>query len=134
MLMLHRPACEEERVLRLLSSDADRTAQRGQRARPEPVVPIGVREGREELRRLVRASDKTQRAIEAENRFIAWLLRGAGFLMMAIGIGLIFAPLAVAADIIPFFGDLLRFGTAIFAAVVAGALTAITIAVGSFLT
>jgi hypothetical protein len=42
---------------------------------------------------------------------LTWILRLGGFLMMAFGVGLVFRPLAVVADAVPFFGELLRVGT-----------------------
>ena len=64
-----------------------------------------------------------------ENVVRTWLFRGLGFLLMAFGIGLVFNPLAVLADVIPFLGDMLRMGTGLFAAVTAAALSLLTIAV-----
>ena len=68
--------------------------------------------------------------LEAENRMLTWILRGVGFAMMAIGMGLLFAPLAVAGDIVPLFGDVIRLGTGIASAVVALGLSFVTIALG----
>jgi hypothetical protein len=67
--------------------------------------------------------------MERENTMLTWLLRGGGFLLMAFGLGMVFSPLAVAADVVPFLGDLLRMGVGLFAAVVAGGLSLVTIAV-----
>ncbi len=69
-------------------------------------------------------------ALESQNRALTWILRGVGFAMMVIGLSMLFAPLAVAADVVPFIGDLLRFGTLLFATTVSLALSLITIAVG----
>lgn len=69
-------------------------------------------------------------ALESQNRMLTWILRAVGFAMMAFGLAMIFAPLAVAADVVPFVGDLLRLGTGLFAGVVAAALSLTTIAVG----
>jgi hypothetical protein len=69
-------------------------------------------------------------ALESENRKITWILRGIGFAMMAFGLMLLVGPVAVLGDIVPFVGDLLRFGAALFAGTVAFALSLITIAVG----
>jgi hypothetical protein len=66
--------------------------------------------------------------MEQENTIFTWLLRGAGFLLMAFGIGLVFSPLAVMADVLPFLGDLLRMGVGLFAAVVAAGLSLLTVA------
>jgi hypothetical protein len=78
----------------------------------------------------VRTADQMFAALESENRTLTWILRGVGFLMMAFGLSMFFAPLAVAADVVPFVGDLLRLGTGLFAGVVAAALSLTTIALG----
>jgi hypothetical protein len=58
-----------------------------------------------------------------------WGLRLAGFVVMAIGIALIFQPLVVFADVLPIAGNILGLGIAVFAALVALPLTLITIAI-----
>jgi hypothetical protein len=47
---------------------------------------------------------------DAENTTLAWILRGAGFLMMFFSILLVLQPLATAVDIIPFVGDFMQGG------------------------
>lgn len=69
-------------------------------------------------------------AAQSENRQLTWILRLVGFVLMAVGIALVFRPLTVVADVIPFVGDLLGFGVAIFAAVIAFGLSLVTIALG----
>lgn len=66
--------------------------------------------------------------MEAENTLLTWLLRGGGYLMMAFGIGAILQPIAVFASFIPLFGSLTRGGIAVFALLVAMALSLATIA------
>ena len=58
-----------------------------------------------------------------------WILRLVGFLMMAMGVGLVFAPLAVFGDVIPFIGGLMRSGIFLVAVAVALPLSLITIAI-----
>jgi hypothetical protein len=65
-----------------------------------------------------------------ENNALTWLLRLAGFLLMAVGIYLMVNPLVVLADVIPFLGGLMSAGVAIFAALIAFCLSLITIAIG----
>jgi hypothetical protein len=67
---------------------------------------------------------------EAENNLLTWVLRLVGFLLMAIGIYLVFKPLVTLADVVPFFGNLLSAGVGLFAAVIALVLSLITIAIG----
>jgi len=54
-----------------------------------------------------------------ENRIFTWLLRLAGLVMMFLGFLVIFNPLKVLADVIPFIGSIVGFGTALLAAVLA---------------
>jgi hypothetical protein len=64
-----------------------------------------------------------------ENRIIAWLLRLLGFVLMFIGFGLIFKPLSVLADVLPFLGSLVGAGTGMVAFLLAAAGTITTIAI-----
>lgn len=84
----------------------------------------------EDLAMGTQSAEQMFAALERQNQIFTWILRGVGFAMMAIGLSMLFAPFAVAADVLPFLGDLLRLGTGIFAAVVAAALSLTTIAVG----
>ena len=67
--------------------------------------------------------------MEKENTTMTWVLRAVGFLLMAFGVGLVFSPLAVSANVLPFLGNLLRMGIGLFAGVVAATLSLVTIAV-----
>ncbi len=66
---------------------------------------------------------------QRENTILTWVLRGVGFLLMAFGLGMVFAPLGVAGDVLPFLGNLLRLGTGLVAGVLAFAFSLVTIAV-----
>jgi hypothetical protein len=66
-------------------------------------------------------------AAEQANSNLTWILRGVGLLLMAIGIGLVFRPLAVVADVIPLFGELLRLGVFFIAIALAVPLSILTI-------
>jgi hypothetical protein len=63
------------------------------------------------------------------NTVLTWILRGGGFFVMALGFGLIFRPLAVVADVLPFLGDMLRLGTGLISGVLAFGLSLITISI-----
>ncbi len=75
-----------------------------------------------------KSAEEMLATMESENVMLTWILRAAGFLMMAFGIGMVFSPLAVLADVLPIMGDLLRMGIGLFAAFVAAALSLVTIA------
>ena len=67
--------------------------------------------------------------MQSENTMLTWILRGVGFVLMALGIGLVFGPLVALADVLPLLGDLFQMGIGLFAILVAGALSLVTIAV-----
>lgn len=50
-------------------------------------------------------------AAERSNRMLTWLLRGGGFLLLFLGVGLVLRPLSVLADVVPFVGNLVAAGT-----------------------
>ena len=56
-------------------------------------------------------SQQMFRHAEEGNRILTWILRAVGLLVMAIGFAMIMAPLGVLADVVPIFGDIVRFGT-----------------------
>jgi hypothetical protein len=66
---------------------------------------------------------------EDRNTVMTWILRGGGFLMMFLGIFLIFRPIVVFADVLPLFGTLLGAGIGLFAFLGAATMSFITIAV-----
>ena len=67
-------------------------------------------------------------AEQQANVVITWLLRLCGFLMMLFGLLLIVKPLSVLADVLPFLGGLVGFGTGILSLLLALPLTLVTIA------
>lgn len=71
-------------------------------------------------------------AAERGNMMMAWILRLIGFLMMFIGVKMVLAPLQVLADVVPFIGSIVGFGTGIVAFVVAAPCTLVTIAIAWF--
>jgi hypothetical protein len=66
---------------------------------------------------------------ENSNRTLTWILRLVGFLVMAIGLGMVFNPLRTLAAVLPFLGRLVGAGLGLFAGLVAFALSLVTIAV-----
>src|SRR5215469_735918 len=69
---------------------------------------------------------------ESKNVGRTWLLRGLGFVLMFAGLMLVLSPLSTLGDVIPFIGDLLRFGAAIVAGLVALSLSLVIIAIAWF--
>jgi hypothetical protein len=66
---------------------------------------------------------------ERSNTTTTWLLRVGGFLLMLFGMYSVFRPLAVVADVVPFFGSLVSMGVGVVAFVIAAPLSLLTIAV-----
>jgi len=75
------------------------------------------------------SADAMFKQAEEENQMLTWILRLVGFLMMMFGITMIFRPLTVTADVLPFLGDLLGMGIGLFAGVIAFALSLFTISI-----
>ncbi|WP_160168388.1 TMEM43 family protein [Novipirellula maiorica] len=65
---------------------------------------------------------------EADNANLTWILRAAGVILMFFGVLMGLKPLAVLGDVIPLFGSIVAFGTALVAAAIAISLSLITIA------
>ncbi len=66
---------------------------------------------------------------QARNRMLTWLLRLAGFLAMMIGLNLVFKPLSVVADVLPFLGDLVGMGTGLASFLIAAVLSLATVSI-----
>lgn len=74
------------------------------------------------------AADMFQKA-QDENAIMTWILRAVGFILMWLGIFLVFKPIAVFADVLPIVGTMLGAGIGFFAFLGAAALSFITIAI-----
>jgi len=74
------------------------------------------------------AAEMFQKA-QSDNAILTWILRGAGFFLMFLGIFLVFRPIAVFADVLPLFGTMLGAGIGLFAFLGAASLSVITIAI-----
>lgn len=91
-----------------------------------------VASNKKEFNRLRMGAHTAQSMVEeaqAENKMMTWILRVVGFALMVIGLSMVFSPLAVLADVLPFLGDLMRMGTGLLALLIAGALSFLTIAI-----
>lgn len=76
------------------------------------------------------SAEEMFQAAQDANRVLTWILRVVGFVLMAIGVFLVFRPLTVVASVIPILGDLLGLGIALFAGVIALGFSLITISIG----
>jgi len=69
---------------------------------------------------------------QASNRMITWLIRLGGFVLMGIGFGMLFRPLSVMGDVVPFIGNIIGAGTGFVGFLLAAILSLITIAIAWF--
>ena len=94
-------------------------------------VPYQAKTGTVELLNFgaVSAEEMFSEAQKA-NKFIAWLIRLGGFILMYVGFSSVFRPLSVLADIIPFAGKIVGYGTGAVAFCLALCVSLLTIAVG----
>lgn len=70
-----------------------------------------------------------EKAIQ-ENANLTWILRLVGVVVMVIGFAMIFSPLAVLADVVPFLGNLVGMGTFLISMVLGLSLSCLAIAIG----
>ncbi len=77
------------------------------------------------------AEDMIQHA-ETMNTLLTWALRAGGLIGMWCGLAMIFAPLGTLADVIPFVGSIVRFGTGVVAFTLASVASLVVIAIAWF--
>ena len=63
------------------------------------------------------------------NKIITWLIRVGGFLLMFIGLSMVFKPLSVLADVLPILGDIVGMGTGLVAGFISLICSLVTIAI-----
>jgi hypothetical protein len=68
-------------------------------------------------------------AAQSENALITWLIRGGGLLGMFIGFVMMLSILSIIADVIPFIGSIVGFGTSVIAAILTLILGPLVIAI-----
>jgi len=66
---------------------------------------------------------------EQTNRLIKWAVRLGGFVVMVIGFSLIFRPLSVLGDVVPFIGNIIGAGTFVISLVLAAVISIVVIAI-----
>lgn len=62
------------------------------------------------------------------NAMWTWILRAGGFILMLIGVGMVLRPLSVAADVVPFLGNIMGIGIGILSLLIAAPFTFLTVA------
>ncbi len=105
----------------LVAKQVGSTFEQGYRPGSERPI-LEFKPGAHSLESMVAAAKK-------KNKMIAWLLRFGGWLIMTIGMTMIVAPLRIMASIIPFMGRLVGGVLGFFCALIAAALSLLTIAI-----
>jgi hypothetical protein len=77
-------------------------------------------------------ADAMFKAAHDRNSIVTWILRIIGFVAMWIGIGLLFKPLSVFMDVLPFLGNIAEMGIGFLAGILAFILSVTTIALAWF--
>jgi len=80
-------------------------------------------------RRGIASADEMFSSAEQSNVVLTWVLRGAGWLVMCFGIGLVLRPLSVLASVLPILGDIVGAGTGLIAFLLGSVLSLVTAAV-----
>ena len=75
------------------------------------------------------SADSMIQKAQENNRVLTWILRLAGFILMLTGLGMIFNPLSVLADVLPILGNIVGAGTGIISFLLAAVLSLTTIAI-----
>jgi hypothetical protein len=63
------------------------------------------------------------------NKVLTWVLRVVGWALMFFGLGMMFRPLSVVADVVPFFGTIVGWGTGLLAFAIASLASMLTVSI-----
>ena len=77
-----------------------------------------------------KTADEMFSSLESANAMMTWILRGVGFFCLFIGLNMVFRPLVVVADVLPFLSSMVEAGVGLLAFGIAAPLALITIAIG----
>jgi hypothetical protein len=96
--------------------------------------PYGTKAGGtiELLQTGVHTADAMIQTAQDSNKLLTWILRAVGFVLMFVGLNMIFRPLSVLADVLPILGNIVGAGTGVIAFLLAAGLSAVTVAVAWF--
>lgn len=82
------------------------------------------------VERGLRSADELFNAAESRNAGLGWMLRLGGFALMWLGLAMVFAPLAILADVLPFLGRMTRFVNGLVSGLIAAGISFFAIAAG----
>jgi hypothetical protein len=77
----------------------------------------------------IHSADAMIKQAQESNKFLTWILRLAGFILMGIGLAMALKPLSVLLDVLPFLGSMVHAGTGIISFLLAAVFSLVTIAV-----
>ena len=77
----------------------------------------------------VKTADEMFTSAQKGNAMMTWILRIVGFFIMYTGLKMVFGPLGVLADVLPFLGSLVRMGTGLLSFLIALPCSLVTIAI-----
>ena len=75
------------------------------------------------------SADAMFESAQASNVMMTWILRAVGFVLMFVGLSMVFQPIAVFGDVVPIVGRLLGTGIGLVAGLIAACLSLVTIAI-----
>ena len=81
------------------------------------------------MQTVIHSAESMFESAETSNVILTWILRFVGFIIMALGLKLVFKPLPVIADVLPIAGNIIGAGTGLVANILAAAFSLITIAI-----
>ncbi|MCI5221321.1 MAG: hypothetical protein D3924_01215 [Candidatus Electrothrix sp. AR4] len=77
----------------------------------------------------VHTADAMIQKAQTDNKIMTWILRFVGFILMLIGLNMVFKVLSVIADVLPILGSIVGAGTGMIAFLLSALLSLITIAI-----
>ena len=77
----------------------------------------------------IKSADEMFTSAQKGNAMMTWILRIVGFFVMYTGLKMVFGPLGVLADVLPFLGSLVRMGTGLLSFLIALPCSLVTIAI-----
>ena len=77
-----------------------------------------------------KGADEMFSAAQSANTTLSWVLRLAGFVVLMVGFSIVFKPLSVLMDVLPFLGNLMEKGVFLISFVCAAIVWLITVAIG----
>ena len=76
-----------------------------------------------------KTADEMFTALEAQNKMMTWILRAVGFIVMFIGFRMIFGPISVVLDVLPFLGNIAGAGISLISFILTLILAPIVVAI-----